>query len=454
LIGVGEKVIGTLSFGTRNRETFSVDDLTLMKAVTDQVATAMVRMQNEHELLKSREALRKINVELETAVRLRTAELEETVSALKNEIGVRKKIQTQLHQLSRVFMDAADPIIIEDLSGTVVDMNLEAERSYGYRRQELIGSPITTLFIPERYDQAATLREQCRAGKEVRDWEGARKSKSGRIIPSLVTAFPLKDESDHVAFVATICKDISIRKQMEEKLMESQLRMKELSRSSLDALEADRRAVAREIHDSIGGSLAAIKFGLEELAEPSSQNPVGVATSLRTLISHLLDTIKETKRISANLRPLMLDDIGLVATIDWYTRQFRQRDGDMQFIRQIDVQENEIPEEFKTVFYRVIQEAVNNAVKHSGAGTVTIRLHKGHSHFELEVKDDGCGFDSSQAFSCRDRFGGFGLKSMQERIEICGGALEILSRLGGGTCVRVTLPVGAALRGQFGSALE
>jgi signal transduction histidine kinase len=102
----------------------------------------------------------------------------------------------------------------------------------------------------------------------------------------------------------------------------------------------------------------------------------------------------------------------------------------------------------------VIQEAVNNAVKHSGAGTVTIRLHKGHSHFELEVKDDGCGFDSSQAFSCRDRFGGFGLKSMQERIEICGGALEILSRLGGGTCVRVTLPVGAALRGQFGSALE
>jgi signal transduction histidine kinase len=230
-------------------------------------------------------------------------------------------------------------------------------------------------------------------------------------------------------------------------LMDSQLRMKELSRKSLDALEADRQAVARELHDSIGGSLAAIKFGLEELAELSPRDTVGEATSLGTLISHLLDTIKETRRISANLRPLMLDDLGLLATIDWYTRQFRQGAGDMRFIRQIDVQEYEIPEEFKIVFYRVMQEAVNNAVKHSKADTVTIRLKKDDANFELEVKDNGCGFDSSEVFSRRERFSGFGLKSMQERAEICGGALDIHTQPGDGTCVRVTLPIGAALKG-------
>lgn len=454
LIGMDGKVIGTLSFGTRNRETFSADDLTLMKAVTDLVAEAMVRMLNEHELRDSKEALRKINEELEEAVRLRTAELEDTVATLKNEIVARKKVQTQLHQLSRVFMDAADPIIIEDLSGTVVEMNREAELSYGYRREELVGRPITTLFIPERYDQAAKLRERCRAGEEIRHWEGVRKSKSGRIIPSLLTAFPLKDESGKIALVVTICKDLSIRKQMEEKLMQSQLRMKELSRKSLDALEADRQAVARELHDSIGGSLAAIKFGLEELAELSPRDTGGEVTSLETLISHLLDTIKETKRISASLRPLMLDDLGLLATIDWYTRQFRQRVGDIRFIRQIDVQEHEIPEEFKIVFYRVMQEAVNNAVKHGKADTITIRLKKDHSHFELEVKDNGCGFDSSEVFSRRERFSGFGLKSMQERAEICGGALDIRTQPRDGTCVRVTLPIGAALKGQFGSTFD
>jgi signal transduction histidine kinase len=219
-------------------------------------------------------------------------------------------------------------------------------------------------------------------------------------------------------------------------------------------LEADRQAVARELHDSIGGSLAAIKFGLEELAELSPRDDVGEVTSLKTLTSHLLDTIKETKRISASLRPLMLDDLGLVATIDWYTRQLRQRATNMRFIRQIEVQEHEIPEEFKIVFYRVMQEALNNAIKHSQADTVTIRLKKDDAHFELEVKDNGCGFDSNEVFSRRDRFSGFGFKNMQERAEICGGAFDIRTQPGDGTCVRVTLPVGAALKGQFGSTFD
>ena len=81
---------------------------------------------------------------MEGTVRRRTGELEETVATLKSEIVVRRKVQTQLHQSSRVFMDAADPIIIEDLSGKVVEMNREAEQSYGYSREELIGEPVTT----------------------------------------------------------------------------------------------------------------------------------------------------------------------------------------------------------------------------------------------------------------------------------------------------------------------
>jgi len=345
--------------------------------------------------------------------------------------------------LSRVFMDAADPIIIEDLSGTVVEMNREAEQAYGYSREELIGQPVTTLFIPERHDQDTKLRERCCAGEEIRNWESVRKARSGRIIPSFLTAFPLMDESGNIAFVATICKDISARKQMEAMLVESQRHLRELSRKSLEALEADRRTVARELHDSVGGSLAAIKFGLEEVAEQAARDPVCGAASLGTLISHLTDTIKETKRISANLRPLMLDDLGLLSTIDWYTRQSRQRYGNIRLIPQIDVQEHEVPEEYKIVFYRVMQEAVNNAAKHSRADTIYIRLKKIAAHFELEVEDNGSGFDLSEAFSRQDRLSGFGLKSMQERAEICGGILNIHTQPGEGTCVRVTLSASA-----------
>ena len=441
LIGVDGRVLGTLSFGTRSRETFSADDLALMKAVTDQVAMAMVRMQNEQALRRSEEALRKANEELEKTVRERTLELEDTVAALRNEIVVRKKIQTQLHQLSRVFMDAADPIIIEDLSGMVVEMNREAEAVYGWSREELIGKPITTLFLPERHHLAAHLRERCAAGQEFRNWEGIRKAKSGRVIPSLLTAFPLTDESGKVAFVATICKDISERKEMEARLKDAQRHLQALSRKSLEALEADRRSVARELHDSIGGSLAAIKFGLEEAAEQAAKIPSGEAASLEAIVSHLADTIKETKRISANLRPLMLDDLGLLATIDWYTRQFRQRYGDIRLVRQFEVEEHDIPEEFKIVVYRVMQEAVTNAARHSRADTICIRLKKNEAHFEFEVQDNGCGFDLNEVFNRKDQLSGFGLRSMQERAEICGGVLHIHTRPGEGTCVRVTLSV-------------
>ena len=318
LVGVNGRLLGTLSFGTRSRETFSAEDLDLMKAVTDQVAVAMVRMQNERDLRNSSEALRQANEKLEEKVRIRTQELEDTVAALRNEILVRKKIQAELQQLSR---------------------------------------------------------------------------------------------------------------------------------KSLEALEADRRTVARELHDSIGGSLAAIKFGLEEAAEQALGEPVEGAASLETLVSHLADTIKETKRIAANLRPLAIDDLGLLATIEWYTRQFSQRYENIRVVRQIEVEEQDIPEEFKIVFYRVMQEAMTNAAKHSRADTVYIRLKKLASHFEFEVEDNGCGFNPDEVFARQDQLSGFGLKSMQERAEICGGVLHLRTRPDAGTSVRVALPIGAAASG-------
>jgi len=441
LTGVDGRMLGTLSFGTRNRETFSPDDLSLMKAVADQVAVAMVRMQNEQALRNSEAALREANEELEGTVRKRTHALEEAVAALKNEIVVRKKIQAQLRQLSRVFMDAADSIIIEDLSGKVVELNREAEVEYGWSREELIGKPVDTLFLPERCHLAANLRERCCAGEEIRNWEGLRKARSGRIIPTLLTAFPLTDESGEVAFVATICKDISARKEIEERLNEAQRHLQALSRKSLEALEADRRSVARELHDSIGGSLAAIKFGLEEVAGQAVRDPVGGSALLETLISYLADTIKETKRISANLRPLSIDDLGLLATIEWYTRQFSQRYENIRLVRQIEVQEHEVPEDFKIVVYRVMQEALTNAARHSKADTINIRLKKDADGLELEVEDNGCGFNPRDALESSDGLSGYGLRGMQERAEICGGSISIHSRPGAGTHIRATLPV-------------
>jgi PAS domain S-box-containing protein len=401
--------------------------------------TATVMDNSEHK--KTGEVLKDFSIQLKKRVKERTVELEDTVAKLEKEIAERKSVQTQLHQLSRVFRDAADSIIIEDLSGTIIEMNREAERSYGWRRDELIGKSIKNLLLPDRYQLALQLRQQCLNGEEMRNWEGYRVDKYGRVFPTLMTAFPLMDENGRIEFVATITKDISILKNLELELRDSQRRLKEFSRKSIEALEVDRKAVSRELHDSIGGNLAAIKFALESIVKKIAETPEEASTSLENAILHLAETIKDCKRISANLRPEIIDDRGLLATIDWHIRQFGQHYGQIRIIQQIDVDEPEVPEPLKIVIYRVIQEALNNAAMHSKADTIYIRMKKIGNYFEAEVEDNGRGFDFKEVSNQGDRSSGFGLKSMRERVEIIGGSFSLHSFSGTGTCIRIAFPV-------------
>jgi signal transduction histidine kinase len=133
-----------------------------------------------------------------------------------------------------------------------------------------------------------------------------------------------------------------------------------------------------------------------------------------------------------------------LATIDSYSRQFSQRYGNIRLFREIGVKEQEIPDEFKIVIYRVMQEAFTNAAKHSRADTLFIRLKREAAHVVFEVEDNGCGFDVNGVFSRDDGMSGFGLKSMQERTKICDGLFDIRSSPGGGTCIRVALPASDA----------
>jgi len=391
---------------------------------------------------KAEETLKESHVQLEEMVRKRTAQLNDTVTKLEDEIVERKRVQTQLQQLSRVFRDAADPILIEDLSGTIMEINREAERSYGWSRDELIGKSIKSLLLPERYQFAWKLRERCLNGQEVRNWEGIRVDRYGRAFPVLVTAFPLVDENGNIEALATITKDISLLKNMESELRESQRRLQKLSRKSIEALEVDRRTVSRELHDSIGGNLAAIRFALEKVVKMIAEKPESAAESLDRSISHLAETIKECKRLSVNLRPSVLDDMGLISTIDWHAGQMGQQYSRIRIIQQIDVTEQEIPEVVKIVIYRVIQEALNNAARHSQADTVYIRLKRSGNYLETEVEDNGRGFDLEKVYERGDHLSGLGLRSMQERVEIIGGSFLVHSLSGAGTRIRIVLPMG------------
>jgi PAS domain S-box-containing protein len=387
--------------------------------------------------------LKKARHTLETKIRKRTAQLEATVKALESEMQLREDLENQMRQWSRVFMDAADPIIIENLSGLIIDMNREAEREYGWKRHELIGKSILNLIPAARYQWAEQLRQRCRRGEEVRNWEDMRQDRSGRTFSVLVTAFPLLDESGKIVSVATIVKDITKRKQMEKKLKISRQYLQNLSRKSIEALENDRRTTAKELHDGIGVSLAFIKFRLESIVDDVVKDPEKAAASLDETITYLQAAIKDIKQISAGLRPIMLDDLGLLSTITWYTRHFVKQ-FDVQLTPQIEVQEDEIPEILKIVIFRVLQEALHNAVKHGRATAISVGLNGDADRIALEVADNGCGFYVQEILRRQDPLSGYGLASMQQHAEIVGGSLTIDSLTGKGTRIRMTLPFSAS----------
>ena len=389
---------------------------------------------------KAEADLKKARDDLEATVRERTAQLQATVTALENEMQARSELENQLRQWSRVFMDAADPIVIENMTGIIIDMNREAEREYGWQRGELIGKSIRSLIPHDHYPLADRLRERCRNGEEVRNWEGVRQDQKGRIFSVLLTAFPLLDDDGNIVALATIAKDISLRKQMEKELRLSRQHLQELSRKSIEALESDRQTTAKELHDGIGASLAVIKFRLEGIVEEIAQKPRQAAASLEESIAYLQDAIKETKKISAKLRPTMLDDLGLLSTITWYMRQFSEKFGDIRLRPRIEVREEDIPESLKILIYRVLQESMHNAAKHSKAQEVYISLKTDPHQIVIEVADNGSGFDVQEALDRHDPLNGYGLASMQEHAEIADGSLRIDSSPGEGTRIKMILP--------------
>jgi PAS domain S-box-containing protein len=252
-----------------------------------------------------------------------------------------------------------------------------------------------------------------------------------------------KRTQDLNATINALENEIAERKRMGDQLTLSRERLQHMSRRTLTVLEADRQTVSKELHDSIGASLAAIKFSLEEKEMKREQNDGHLDDSLDQEIAYLLATIKETKRISANLRPTTLDDLGLMATIQWYLRQYQRMYGNIDVDYSATISEADVPEPMKIIIYRIIQEGLSNAGKHSEARSVNLRMEFADDKraISLFIEDDGRGFDVEEVLSKKDPLSGYGLTAMRERCEIFGGSFHIQSRFNEGTRVQAILPV-------------
>ena len=217
--------------------------------------------------------------------------------------------------------------------------------------------------------------------------------------------------------------------------------LRRLSTRLLSAQEEERKRIAGELHDSIGACLTGIKFRVEKALQQLGRTESAATESLNTIIPVIQEAVEECRRIQTDLRPSMLDDLGLQATLSWFCRRFQKIYSEIQVEHEIDVEEGDVPSPLKTVAFRVIQEAMNNVAKHSQANHVRLSLKKLGGRMELVLQDNGGGFSVERARSQEATERGLGLLSMRERTELSGGSFAIESAEGKGTIIRASWPL-------------
>jgi len=235
--------------------------------------------------------------------------------------------------------------------------------------------------------------------------------------------------------VATILYAGRLEKSVEKKYEESlqaQRELKELSKRLVDAEERERRAISRELHDEVGQSLSALLMDVENLTEMSKEESV-FRQGLQKIKTLAENCVNEVRNMALLLRPSMLDDLGLIAALEWQAREVSKRTGMLVDTVEENVSDN-LPEDHKTCVYRIVQEALNNCSKHAYAKNVRVAVRQEPNHLRVSIEDDGKGFDPSRAR-------GLGLIGMSERISQLGGILTVDSDPARGTRLRVDLPL-------------
>jgi PAS domain S-box-containing protein len=251
-------------------------------------------------------------------------------------------------------------------------------------------------------------------------------------------ATPEHDENGDVIGYVGCLTDINERKAAEEALRASSLRIEALSRRMLQLQEEERRALARELHDEVGQQLGALRLNLDALRRGLSD---GVAQGRLTDCAEIVDTtIAQIRDRALDLRPAVLDDLGLKPALDSYGKRQAMRSGCAIEVKASPLPSNATGEQ-QSALFRIAQESVNNALRHSQASRIEIAVRFEEGASVLSVRDDGIGFDVGATLAREYTGTGLGLPGMRERAELLGGTFEIRSEPGAGTEVVARIPV-------------
>jgi len=353
---------------------------------------------------------------------------------------MREELTDSEARLAAVVETAMDAIITVDGKQNVVLFNRAAEEVFRYRREDVVGRPLERL-LPQRFRDAHREHVQ-RFGEDRTTSRRMGDTTTLAALRADGSEFPIEASISHVTlhgepFFTVILRDITLRKRQDEALLRQQQELRELSAQALEVREEEKTLIARELHDELGQLLTALKMDLAWLRERLPAGGDKLGDKARQMGELLDQTVGSVRRISANLRPLMLDDLGLADAAGWLVEDFARRSGiecriDLAPHESLDVLERNIA----VGVYRVLQESLTNIARHAGAKHAWMSLEVADGQIRLEVEDDGRGIVPEDLAKSRS----LGLKGMRERARYLGGELEVSRAVRGGTRVRLRLP--------------
>ncbi len=343
-------------------------------------------------------------------------------------------------------------------AGTILEANLAVAGMLGVERETLINTYLGRYCAGEASCRLLSHLRRVSLSRRRQNCELVLRAEPGRELQARLESVPWRSDEGVEAFLTSVmdiserkraeaCQldakaalqhEIRERKRAQQQAATSQRQLRALSAKLLVAAEDERKRIAREIHDSIGSSLTAIKLFLSNALSHANEG-LPVTEELQKTIALTVTTCCEVRRIMADLRPSVLDDFGILAAMRCFCREMLERHPTLDLNLKIDIEEDAVPEALKIVIFRILQEAFHNIHKYSKARSVQVCFGTVDHRIELRVMDDGVGFDLGSASNGSGRRR-MGLVGMKERAEFSGGSFAIRSHIGGGTSIHASWP--------------
>ena len=354
---------------------------------------------------------------------------------------IERKLKESEQWLATTLKSIGDAVISTDKKGFITFMNPVAQALTGWREKDALGKDLKEVFniIDEKRhspnDSHVTNLPRESMADSLANYS-ILLTKDGTQTPIENSVAPIRDDKENITGTVLIFRDITQRKRAEKELRSSREQLRSLSTHLQCVSEQERTNIAREIHDDLGQTLTALKMDLSWLDKrlPKDQEILSEKTKS---MSKLIDmTIRTVQRVSTELRPGLLDDLGLAAAMEWQAEEFQNRTG-IECKLTLDPENIILDQDRSTAIFRIFQETLTNVARHANATRVKVSLKEKAGKLEMKVRDDGKGITEKQISDPKS----FGLMGIRERANFWGGEVTINGIRDKGTTVTVSIPV-------------